>query len=180
MKSEVRIEELNLVGLMKASLNNNEIMTYPYSVHWGNLINGTEFKFLNCPENEDAAMDENFKLEYTLEYLKEDENNYVYVNFSTSCVGDPIACIDGNSYGNDYFDEDEEEDEEDTGAEMLDESSSFGYIIQYKDGLYLISSRIFSMTTIKCSVPPTEVVQFVDDCLEFEEPLTKYLDRFIS
>jgi hypothetical protein len=79
---------------MKASLNNDKVMTYPYSVHWGNLMKDNKLRYLNCPENEDEMMDENFKLEDTPEYLEENENNYVYVNFSSSNFGEPIDCID--------------------------------------------------------------------------------------
>jgi hypothetical protein len=179
MKSLVKIENLDLVGLMKASLDREEIVTYPYSVHWGSLVGDKGIKFLNCEDNEEDMMDADFKLEDTTEVLKENENNYVFVNFSASNTGDPIDCIDGNSYGNGYFDEDED-DEEKTGEGMLDDSSSFGYVIQYKDGLYVINSGIFSVSSIMCHIPPTSSVELVEECLVFDEPLENYLDKFIS
>lgn len=174
MEAVIKTEKLDLVGLMKESLENNKFVTYPYGVHWGNMGEDNKIKFLNCPENEEAAMEESFKLEDTLEYLKENEDNYVYVNFSDANIGDPIGCMDGNSYGND-----DDEDGEETGAEMLDDSSSFGYIIKYKDGAYIINSGIYSISLINCMIPPTEKVEIVEDCLLFDKPLEKYLNRFI-
>lgn len=93
-------------------------------------------------------MDKDFKLEDTLEYLKEDKNNYVYINFSSSNVGKLITCIDRSSYGNDYFDEDEEDAvyDEENGATMLDDSSNFGYIVQYKKSTFK-SKNIENLST---------------------------------
>lgn len=172
MKSEIKIEKLDLVGLMKESLGNNKFVTYPYGVHWGTIGDKNKVKFIECAENDEAAMGEDFELENTLEYLKENENNYVFVNFSDVNIGEPIGCMDGNSYGND-------EDDEETGAEMLDDSSTFGYIIQYKDESYIINSGIYSLSLINCMIPPSESVEPVENCLLFDKPLEQYLDKFI-
>lgn len=36
------------------------------------------------------------------------------------------------------------------------------------------------MTTINCSVPPNEVIEFVDDCLEFEDPMKNFIKKLIK
>lgn len=181
MKSVIKIEKLDLIGLMKESLENNEFVSYPYGVHWGTLGDKNEIKYLEGVENDELTMGEDFKLEGTLEYLKKDKNNYAFVNFSNVNIGEPISCMDGNSYGNDVDEEDVEEYEqvEETGVEMLDDGSNFGYIIQYKDGAYTVNSGIYSLSLINCMIPPTESVEIVEDCLLFEKPMERYLERFI-
>jgi hypothetical protein len=93
------------------------------------------------------------------------DNKLVFIFFSESNIGEPVACADGRSY--------EIDDELDF---CMGEDECVGFLFQ-KDGDDLIIHS--AMHTGGACVWPPPTVFIEPDCSIFDQPMEAYLQRYI-
>lgn len=171
----VDMGKLKLFDLLENSLNNDEITSYPYGVFYGNADDTNWPIYLPDAEDE-LVMDKDFTIQDTVEFLKESESNFVFAVFSTTNIGEPILCVDGNYYGYSNDEEDEDYKEE----IYIDEGECFGFLIQINDNKYVIDTAIYSLGGCYCTGEEVEEnIRIKEDCGIFEQPMQEYIRRFI-
>lgn len=128
-----------------------------------------------------------------------DDGKSLFFPFSESYLQGPIRCANSKEYifkrDLDKYDAINEEDVsensiiEDDGYETIlveeNEDSDIcigdvdclGYLVQKKDGLFLINTAINFGGG--CPVPPPSI-DLLEDCCFFEQPMREFIDRFIK
>jgi hypothetical protein len=150
----VPFEKFNFNGFVKEMLVfASEIMNPAYSVAW--VYESGDF-----PEYDEDKEDRDYITE-----LKE-EGKCLYFTFSNVNIGDPINCADGNEY----------EIDEDSDF-CIGDVDTVGYLLQYKDGDLIINSAINAGGA--CTAPPPSV-DIVLDCDVFNEPMERFIRKFIK
>ncbi|TYQ14932.1 UNVERIFIED_CONTAM: hypothetical protein Cloal_1330 [Acetivibrio alkalicellulosi] len=171
----IDMENLKLIELLEKSLTNDEVVSYPYGVFYGNVGNADWPIYLYEAE-EALVMDEDFDIHDTVSFLKESKDNFVFAVFSTTNVGEPIVCVDGNYYGYAVAEDDEEYEEE----IFIDEGDYYGYFIQLNENKYVIDTAIHSLVGLLCSGEIVEdSIRIEEYCGLFEKPMKSYIKRFI-
>ncbi|NLL05172.1 MAG: hypothetical protein GX270_05160 [Clostridiaceae bacterium] len=161
-----------LFDLLEKSLTNGEVANYPYGVFYGNANDSNWPVYLSGAECE-FTMDKDFTLYDTAKFLEESKENFVFAAFSTTNIGEPILCVDGNYYG---YEADEDYEEE----IYIDEGDCYGYLIQVNEDKYTIDSVIYSLGGHCCSGEMLEdSVVIKEDCGIFEQPMQTYIKKFI-
>ncbi|HEY8889651.1 MAG TPA: hypothetical protein VIM70_05315 [Clostridium sp.] len=102
--------------------------------------------------------------DYQME-LKE-EGKMLYFYFSDVDSGDPINCANGKKYTLDKY-----------SNFSLSVSTTIGYLLKYKDGEIIINS---AMNSGEPSLGPLPSIDLYDDCDVFDEPMGKYIKKFIE
>lgn len=129
-----------------------EIMDPAYSVAW--VRNSGDI-----PQYDEDKDERDYLAE-----LKE-EGKMLYFTFSNTNVGDPINCADGKEY----------EIDEDSDF-CLGEADTVGYLIRYDNGDLIINSAVNASGA--CVAPPPSI-DLEADCDVFDEPMAKFIRKFI-
>ena len=95
-----------------------------------------------------------------------DEGKRLFLPFSSSNIGEPMPCADGNSY----------EIDEDSDFCMGD-IDCVGYLVEKEGDNLLIQSAINAGGG--CPVPPPSV-ELLEDCDVFEDGMREFLERYIN
>jgi hypothetical protein len=168
-------ENFRLLDLLEKSLNNDEIVDYPYGVFYGNA-NGTNWPIYLSYAKDGLVMNNDFTIHDTDMFLKESKDNFVFAIFSTTNIGEPILCVDGNCYGYAIEEHDEDYEEE----IFIYEGDFYGYLIQLNEDKYLIDSVIYFSGGQCCSGEMLEEsLRVKEDCGIFEQPIQAYINKFI-
>lgn len=171
----VDMGKLRLFDLLENSLANDEITSYPYGIFYGNADDTNWPVYLSDAED-GLVMDKDFTIQDTPKFLEESESNFVFAVFSTTNIGEPILCVDGNYYGY-AADEDDEDCEEEI---YIDEGDCFGFLIQINEDKYVIDSVIYSLGGSYCPDEESEEnIRIKEDCGIFEQPMQAYINKFI-
>lgn len=176
----INSQRFELNSFLEASLySDKNIVRFPFGVHWGNIKKLEAERYVNSLEieNENEKMPETFKVTDTLEFLKEDSNNYVFAVFTSCNIEEPNLCVDGNTYKNETSEDEESKDleqEKDSG-----DTGSYGYIVMYNNGELIINSAIHDIGGGCFNDSIWEYcVSDGDNCGLFDKPMVEYLKRF--
>ena len=94
-----------------------------------------------------------------------EDNKLVFIFFSETNLGEPVACIDGMSY----------EVNEELNF-IMGENDCVGFLFQ-KEGNHLIIHSAMNTGGACVSPPPSVFIEA--DCSIFDPPMEQYLQRFV-
>lgn len=126
------------------------------------------------PAGEDAPWPDPDEATDPLDRLRAGKGVFAMFHDRGHCEGDPIRCVDGAK-----IDVPEKEDDDGNPNPAWDErfenlpseSQSYGYIITLEGGKVRIQSSL--------TVDEQECFDPVDDCGVFDEPMAKFVQRFV-
>ena len=113
------------------------------------------------PKYKTGSKDYNFKSKLI------EEGKRLFFPFSATNVGEEIPCADGKTY---------EIDDEGESDLCFGEADCIGYLVEIKDGKVIINTAVNYGGA--CVAPPASV-EIQKECDIFEEPMRKFLGRFI-
>ena len=156
----IPINDFNLTGFIDEILNfNKAVISDEFDASY---IIAEVPKIGGVPKYRAGSKDYNFKSKLV------DEGKRLFFPFSATNVGEEIPCADGETY---------EIDDEDESDLCFGEADCIGYLVEIKDGKVIINTAVNYGGA--CVAPPSSV-ELQKDCDVFEEPMRKFLGKFIK